>query len=91
MTFNANKVNLPKLVYIKLKDKFKIRHMMKKELLLFHIMLQQGIYLVHIDFQHSKTVQDNTDTFSDGFCSDSIVSFPIQIFPVPISRRHQRC
>ena len=40
MTFNGNKVNLPKLVTIKLKDKFKIRHMMKKESLLFHVMLK---------------------------------------------------
>ena len=29
MTFNGNKVNLPKLITIKFKDKFKIRHMMK--------------------------------------------------------------
>ena len=43
MTFNGNKVNLLKLVTIKLKDKFKIRHMMKKQSLLFHIMLKQGI------------------------------------------------
>ena len=43
MTFNGNKVNLPRLVMIKLRDKFKIRHMMKKEPLLFHIMLKQGI------------------------------------------------
>ena len=43
MTFNGNKVNLPRLVMIKLGDKFKIRHMMKKEPLLFHIMLKQGI------------------------------------------------
>ena len=38
--FNGNKVKLPKLVTIKLRDKFKIRHMMKIELQLFHIMLK---------------------------------------------------
>ena len=43
MTFNGNKVNLPRLVMMKPRDKFKIRHMIKKELLLFHIMLKQGI------------------------------------------------
>ena len=43
MTFYGNKVNLPKLVTIKLKDKFKIRHMMKKEPLFFHVMIKQGI------------------------------------------------
>ena len=42
MTFNGNKINLPKLVMIKFRDKFKIRHMMKREPLLFHIMLRQG-------------------------------------------------
>ena len=43
MTFNSNKVNLPRSVMIKLKDKFKIRCMMKKDPLLLHIMLKQGI------------------------------------------------
>ena len=42
MTFNGNKINLPKSVTIKFRDKFKIRHMMKKEPLLFHLMLRQG-------------------------------------------------
>ena len=39
MTFNGNKINLPKFVMIQFRDKFKIRHMMERELLLFHIML----------------------------------------------------
>ena len=43
MTFNGNKVNLPRIVMIKLRDKFKIRHMMKKKPLLFHVMLKLGI------------------------------------------------
>ena len=42
MTFDNNKINLPKSVMIKFRDKFKIRHMMKREPLLFHIMLRQG-------------------------------------------------
>ena len=42
MTFNSNKINLPKSVTIKIRDKYKIRHMMKREPLLFHIMLRQG-------------------------------------------------
>ena len=40
MTFNGKKVNLPRLVLIELSDKFKIRYMMKKEPLLFNIMLK---------------------------------------------------
>ena len=43
VTFNDNKINLPRIVMIKLKDKIKIRCMMKKEPLLFHVMLKQGI------------------------------------------------
>ena len=43
VTFNDNKINLPRIVTIKLRDKIKIRCMMQKELLLFHIMLKQGI------------------------------------------------
>ena len=43
VTFNDNKINLPRVVTIKLKDKIKIRCLMKKEPLLFHIMLKQGI------------------------------------------------
>ena len=42
MTFNSNKINLPKFVMIKFRDKFQIRHMIKREPFLFHIMLKQG-------------------------------------------------
>ena len=41
VTFNDNKVNLPRVVMIKLQDK--IRCLMKKKPLLFHLMLKQGI------------------------------------------------
>ena len=43
VTFNDNQINLPRVVTIKLKDIIKIRCLMKKEPLLFHIMLKQGI------------------------------------------------
>ena len=43
VTFNDNKINLPRVVTIKLQDKIKLRHLMKKEPLLFHPMLKQGI------------------------------------------------
>ena len=43
VTFNDNKINLPRGVTIKLQDKIKIRCLMKNEPLLFHIMLKQGI------------------------------------------------
>ena len=43
VTFNDNRINLPRVVIIKLQDKFKIRCLMNREPLLFHIMLKQGI------------------------------------------------
>ena len=43
VTFNENKINLPRVVTIKLQDKIKVRCLMKKEPLLFHLMLKQGI------------------------------------------------
>ena len=43
MTLNGNKINLPMSVVIPLKDKFKIRRIIKREPLLLHIMLKQGM------------------------------------------------
>ena len=43
VTFNENKINLPRVVTIKLQDKIKVRHLMNREPLLFHLMLKQGI------------------------------------------------
>ena len=42
VTFNDNKISLPRVVKIKLQDKFKVRCLMKGEHLLFHLMLKQG-------------------------------------------------
>ena len=43
ITFNDNKINLPKVVVIKLQDKIKVRRLMNREPLLFHMMIKQGI------------------------------------------------
>ena len=43
MTLNGNEINLPKSVTIKCRDKFKIRCIVKREPLLFHIMLKKGL------------------------------------------------
>ena len=42
ITINGNVVNLPGSVIIPFRDKFKIRRMMRKRPILFHIMLKQG-------------------------------------------------
>ena len=41
--FNENEINLPRVVEIKLQDKIKVRCLMSRKPLLFHIMLKQGI------------------------------------------------
>ena len=43
VTFNGDKIDLPIVVIIKLQDKIKVRQLMNREPLLFHLMLKQGI------------------------------------------------
>ena len=43
VTFNDIKINFPRIVIIKLHDKIKIRRLMNREPLLFHVMIMQGI------------------------------------------------
>ena len=43
VAFNDNKINIPRVVTSKLLDKIKLRYLMKREPLLFHLMLKQGI------------------------------------------------
>ena len=56
VTFNDNKANLPKVVMIKLQDKIKIRCLMKKEPLLFHLILKQGIMWFTLATETQETV-----------------------------------
>ena len=43
VTFNSNKINLPRVVTIKFQNKIKVRHLMMREPLLLPLMLKQGI------------------------------------------------
>ena len=43
VTFNDNKINLPRIVVVRLCDKIKVRRLMNREPLLFHMMIKQGI------------------------------------------------
>ena len=43
LTFNENKINLPRGATIKLQDNIKVRCLMKREPLLLHLMLKQGL------------------------------------------------
>ena len=53
MTLNGNKINLPASVMIPLRNKFKIRCIVKCEPLLFHIMLKQGMIKFPLSFNDS--------------------------------------
>ena len=43
VTYNGNRVDLPRVVIITLQDKIKLRGLLNMEPLLFHLMLKQGI------------------------------------------------
>ena len=43
VTFNDNKINLPRIAVVRLCDKIKVRRLMNREPLLFHMMIKQGI------------------------------------------------
>ena len=43
VTFNDNKIKLPRIVVVRLHDKIKVRRLMNREPLLFHVMIKQGI------------------------------------------------
>ena len=42
MTFN-DKIDMPKIVAIKMRDKFRVRGLMNREPLNLHVMIRQGI------------------------------------------------
>ena len=43
VTFNDNKIELPRIVAIRIQDKIKVRRLMNREPVLFHVMIRQGI------------------------------------------------
>ena len=46
ITFNDNKIDLPKIVTIKIRDKFRARRLMNREPSNLHVMIRQGITMV---------------------------------------------
>ena len=43
VTFNDNKIELPKIVTSKIWDKIKVRRLVNREPLIFHVMIREGI------------------------------------------------
>ena len=56
VTFNGNKIDLPRVVIIKLQDKTKVRRLMNREPLLFHLMLKQRIMWFTLATETQETV-----------------------------------
>ena len=56
MTFNDNKIELPKIVTIRIPDKIKVRRLMNREPLIFHVMIRQGITWFNLEIEVPEIV-----------------------------------
>ena len=56
VTFNDNKISLPRIVVVRLSDKIKVRRLMNREPLLFHVMIKQGITWFTFETEISEIV-----------------------------------
>ena len=56
LTFNDNKIELPKIVAIKIWDKIKVRRLMNREPLIFHMMIRQGITWFNLETEIPEIV-----------------------------------
>ena len=56
VTFNNNKIELPKIVAIKLWDKIKVRRLMNRQPLNFHVMVRQGITWFNLEAEIQEVV-----------------------------------
>ena len=57
VNFNGDKIDLPKIVVIKLQDKIKVRRLMNRKCLLFHLMLKQRITWFTLATETQETEQ----------------------------------
>ena len=56
VTFNDNKIELPKIVTSKIWDKIKVRRLMNREPLIFHMMIRQGITCFNLETEIPEIV-----------------------------------
>ena len=56
VTFNNDKIELPKIVAIKIWDKIKVRRLMKRQPLNFHVMIRQGITWFNLEAEIPEVV-----------------------------------
>ena len=56
VTFNNDKVELPKIIAIKIRDKIKVRRLMNRQPLNFHVMIRQGIMCFTLEAEIPEVV-----------------------------------
>ena len=56
VTFDNNKIELPKIVAIKIWDKIKVRRLMNRQPLNFHVMIRQGITWFNLEAEIPEVV-----------------------------------
>ena len=57
MTFNDDNIELPKIVAIKIQDKIKVRRLMNRQPLNFHVMIRQGSTWFNLETEIPEVVQ----------------------------------
>ena len=96
VTLNDNKIYLPRVFTIKLKDKIKIRSLIKKEPLLFNMMFKKELHGSLWPEAHRRmkenntkeTVNGNIDNFADGLYSQTRMQLPAWVLQVPSTNRN---
>ena len=56
ITFNDNKIDLPKIVAIKMQDKIRVRRFMNREPLKLHVMIRQGITWYNLETETENSI-----------------------------------
>ena len=56
VTFNDNKIELPRIIAIRIWDKIKVKRLMSREPLIFHVMTRQGITWFNLETEIPDTV-----------------------------------
>ena len=56
VTFNNDKVELPKIIAIKIRVKIKVRRLMNRQPLNFHVMIRQGIMWFNLEAEIPEVV-----------------------------------
>ena len=56
VTFSNNKIELPKIVAIKIQDKIKVRRLMNRQPPNFHMMIRQGITWFNLEAEIPEVV-----------------------------------